>query len=78
MKAFLTILFALIFGLGGLLMSSCGLIFLVAGGGSGVAVIALPAFIIGALLIWAAYALVKSRKKADEPPAAPSPPSVRE
>ena len=67
MKVFL----AIILGLIGLLMSSCGLLFLAMGGYGGVAIIAGPALIIGILLLWAAYTLVKSPKKGDEPPAAP-------
>jgi hypothetical protein len=67
------VLLAIILGLIGLLMSSCGLLFLVLGGLRGIGTIAGPSLIIGVLLLWGAYTLVKSPAK--EPPVTSSPPS---
>jgi hypothetical protein len=67
------VFFAIILGLIGLLMSSCGLLFLTLSGGvAGIAVIAVPSLAAGALLIWGASTLWKSGKGS---PAAASLPS---
>jgi len=73
----LVIVIALIAGLIGLAMSVCGGVFLLAAGGSmsgeggGVALLALPSIVVGALLVWACVKIVRGARR----PPAPLPPS---
>jgi hypothetical protein len=61
MKAVLAILLGVI----GLLMSTCGLFFTALGNGNtGIVIISIPSLAIGALLVWGAVRLWKSRTAA--------------
>jgi hypothetical protein len=67
------ILIAIAFGLVGLAMSTCGLVFSLTGLGNayGVLVLSIPAFLIGCGLLWLAKVMWKS---AHAPKAAPAQP----
>jgi threonine/homoserine/homoserine lactone efflux protein len=61
MKAMLAILL----GVTGLLMSTCGLFFTALGSGNtGIVIISIPSLAIGALLVWCAFRIWKSRAAA--------------